>query len=95
MRLPVFILALSVSTFAAAQQQTEPQQTQQQLDKQTQERVRVERAAGGTRQITPEENASANAGAGPHLSRPGSGQHRQQVESKSAPAEQSSSGATR
>ena len=82
MRLPVFVLALSVSTFATAQQRTEPQEPQQQLDKQTQERLRVERAAGGVRQVTPEEKASADAGAGPHITRPKSGQSSKRVDDK-------------
>jgi hypothetical protein len=52
------------------------------LDKDTQTRIRVDRAAGGTGNITPEEKASANAGAGPHLSRPATGKSRKSVENK-------------
>jgi hypothetical protein len=100
MRLAVFISSLGFAAIAVAQQpqQQPPQQKpqeQQQIDKQTLERLRVERAAGGVRELTPEEKASANAGAGPHRSRPQSGQSDERVEDKTGGGEQSSRGATR
>ena len=99
MRMAVFISSLGFATIAVAQQPQQPSQQQpqeqQQIDKQTLERLRVERAAGGVRELTPEEKASANAGAGPHRSRPRSGQSGERVEDKSGGGEQSSRGATR
>jgi hypothetical protein len=96
MRLAMFISSLGFAAIAVAQA-PQPQQKpqEQQIDKQTLERLRVERAAGGVRELTPEEKASANAGAGPHRSRPRSGQSGERVEDKSSGGEQSSRGATR
>jgi hypothetical protein len=99
MRLAIFISSLGFAAIAVAQQPQQPPQQkpqeQQQIDKQTLERLRVERAAGGVRELTPEEKASANAGAGPHRSRPRSGQSDERVEDKTGGGEQSSRGATR
>jgi len=96
MRSLVFIGAMGISLLAAAQQQQpQPQSQPQQIDKETQERLRVERAAGGVRQITPEEKASADAGAGPHQTRPSSGQSRKRADDKTIPGEESSRGGTR
>ena len=96
MRSLAFISLCSFATLVAAQAQ-QPRQEQQNLDKQAVERLRVERAAGGVRQITPEEKANANAGAGPHDRRQASGKSNEVVEQKGAPSnnEQSSSGKTR
>jgi hypothetical protein len=43
-----------------------PAAAPQELDKDTQTRIRAERFAGGLGNITPEEKANANVGAGPH-----------------------------
>jgi hypothetical protein len=60
MRKTIFAIVLGLATaLAVAQQEQKP-------DKDAQDRIRAERAAGGARQITPEEKAGADAGAGPH-----------------------------
>jgi hypothetical protein len=62
-----FFLALlfGISTTALAQAPAKPPQAEQ-LDKDTQTRIRAERFSGGTGNITPEEKAGADVGAGPH-----------------------------
>ena len=77
MRSLLFVL-LSCATLAVAQNQAE------QMDRATQDRVRTEGAAGGTREIKPEEKANANAGAGPHREfRPG-GESKREHDEKSS-----------
>jgi hypothetical protein len=88
MRIPLFILLAGVASTAVAQ---DPQQ----LDKETQARIRAERSAGGTGNITPEEKASANAGAGPHRTRPATPARREPREDAARPGEQPAAGATR
>jgi hypothetical protein len=63
--------------------------TEQELDKDTQTRIRAERFAGGLGNITPEEKANANVGAGPHKTRKSKGS------SKPAQDEPAGRGATR
>jgi hypothetical protein len=65
MRTPFFILVAGIALTATAQDQAKPQE----LDKDDQVRIRAERSAGGTGNITPEEKANANVGAGPHQDR--------------------------
>jgi hypothetical protein len=65
MRLPLFFLLVTFAATAAAQGSAKPQEP----DKDAQTRIRAQRSAGGLGTITPEERASANAGAGPHLER--------------------------
>jgi hypothetical protein len=63
MRNFILLFFLGLATSAAAQEKDKDK------DKATQDRVRAERSAGGTREVTPEEKAGANVGAGPHISR--------------------------
>jgi hypothetical protein len=67
MRRPLFIALLAFPAAALAQQ---PQQRDQQLDKDTQTRIRAERSAGGLGKISEQEKKGANLGAGPHKERP-------------------------
>jgi hypothetical protein len=81
------------ASWAFAQQQP-PQAKQEQLDKQTQERVRAERAAGGTHPTTPEEREGASVGEGPHKQfKPAGAARREHNESSSERA--AGRGATR
>jgi hypothetical protein len=59
MRIPVALFLLGFATAVSAQE----------LDKDTQARVRAERSAGGVGKISPEEREGANLGAGPHKER--------------------------
>ena len=63
MRNFILILALGVATSALAQEKD------QDKAKDTQDRVRAERSAGGIGKIDPDQKANANVGAGPHKSR--------------------------
>ena len=67
MRRSLFIPLLVFSAAALAQQ---PQQQPQELDKDTQTRIRTERSAGGLGKISEQEKKDANLGAGPHKERP-------------------------
>ena len=58
------LLLAGIAAAALAQQQAKPQQ--QQLDKETMERLRTEGATGGTRPPTEREKEGAAVGAGPH-----------------------------
>jgi len=62
----LFALLFGISTAALAQDPAKPPAPAQELDKDTQTRIRAERFAGGLGNITPEEKANANVGAGPH-----------------------------
>jgi hypothetical protein len=96
MRKTIFAIVLgAAAALAFAQQEQKPQpQANEQLDKDAQDRVRAERAAGGARQITPEEHAGAEAGAGPHKQfKPSGAAKRKHVED--APERQAGRGATR
>jgi hypothetical protein len=70
--LVVFLFGIATSAAAqdaakpAPQEAAKPPAAPQELDKDTQTRIRAERFAGGTGNITPEEKAGANVGAGPH-----------------------------
>ena len=82
------LLFITLTGFAAAgfAQEKPPadKEQQQQIDKETQERLRAERSAGGVRQITPEEKQGAAAGAGTHRqSRPGGAAPREPTEESS------------
>ena len=86
MRIPLFILLAGVASAGLPQE----------LDKDTQTRIRAERAAGGTGNITPEEKASANAGAGPHRTRPAAPARREPREESARPGDPpAAAGATR
>jgi hypothetical protein len=63
MRRSFFIPLLVFSAAALAQQQ--------EIDKDTQTRIRAEHSAGGVGKITDEEKKGATLGAGPHLERLG------------------------
>jgi hypothetical protein len=63
MRAQLFIALVGIAVAAIAQEKP------QELDKDEQTRIRVERSAGGLGKITPEEKANANVGAGPHKER--------------------------
>ena len=63
-----FLLLFSIFVTPALAQDKAPADPQE-LDKDTQTRIRVERSAGGLGKITDEEKAGAAAGAGPHRSR--------------------------
>jgi hypothetical protein len=63
----LFALVFGISTTALAQDPAKPPAQPQELDKDTQTRIRADRFAGGTGNITPEETANANVGAGPHM----------------------------
>jgi hypothetical protein len=65
MRATLIVLLAAIATVSSAQEQAKPQEP----DKDAQTRIRAQRSAGGLGTITPEERASANAGAGPHLER--------------------------
>jgi hypothetical protein len=68
----------------AAQDTAKPPAATQELDKDTQTRIRAERFAGGLGNITPEEKAAANVGAGPHRhSRPDGAAPREHPDSDS------------
>jgi hypothetical protein len=54
----VLVILLSAFTIAAA--------AQEQLDEQTQKRIRTEGSVGGLGKVTPEQKAGAELGAGPH-----------------------------
>jgi hypothetical protein len=58
-------LLFGISTIALAQDPAKPPAAEE-LDKDTQTRIRAERFSGGTGNVTPEEKAGANVGAGPH-----------------------------
>jgi len=78
-------LPLIFVVFAA----TAAAQNQQPMDKATQDRLRTEGAAGGTRPSTQEEREGADAGAGPHREfRPG-GVSRREHREESAKREES------
>jgi hypothetical protein len=62
----LFALLFGISITALAQDQAKPPAQSQELDKDTQTRIRAERFAGGTGEVTPQEKANANVGAGPH-----------------------------
>jgi hypothetical protein len=66
MRKSLVIFLCAIATAAAAQDASKPAPQPQELDKDTQTRIRAERFAGGQGNITPEEKANANVGAGPH-----------------------------
>jgi hypothetical protein len=73
MRILLAILLTMLSSAVAAQEKNS--------EKDTQTRIRVEGAAGGTGNITPEQKANANVGAGPHRERrPGGESSRQPQE---------------
>jgi hypothetical protein len=89
MRRSSLLFFLGFATIAFAQEPAKPQaRTQEEApDKAAQERVRVERAAGGVGRITPEEREGANLGAGPHKERHTDAARR---EPREAPADPSS-----
>jgi hypothetical protein len=66
MRKSLFIFLCGIATAAAAQDASKPAPQPQELDQETQTRIRADRFAGGLGNITPEEKANANVGAGPH-----------------------------
>jgi hypothetical protein len=70
MRKSLLIFLFGIAAGAAAQDAAKPPAPPpapaQELDKDTQTRIRAERFAGGLGNITPEEKANANVGAGPH-----------------------------
>jgi hypothetical protein len=61
-----YALLFGISSTALAQDPAKPPAQPQELDKDTQTRIRADRFAGGTGEVTPEEKANANVGAGPH-----------------------------
>jgi hypothetical protein len=74
MRILLAILLTMLSSAGAAQEKKSEKDD-------TQTRIRVEGAAGGTGNITPEQKDSANVGAGPHRERtPGGESSRQPQE---------------
>jgi len=78
------LLAAALSNPVLAQDPSKPQQT----DKEEQARIRVEGAAGGTGNITPEQKAGAAVGAGPHRERNTSAARREpQEDSKKVESE--------
>ena len=86
MRTFLFLFSILVTPALA---QDKPPADKQELDKDTQTRIRVERAAGGLGKITDEEKEGAGAGAGPHLTRPhGAARREPREESPSTPGEQ-------
>lgn len=89
MRKSLVVLLFGIATAATAQDQAKPAPAPQELDKDTQTRIRAERFAGGLGNITPEEKANANVGAGPHKTRKPKGS------SKRAQDEPADAGATR
>ena len=92
MRKSILVLLFGVAATAAAQDSKPPAATQE-LDKDTQTRIRTERSAGGLGKITPEEKEGANVGAGPHKQfKPEGAARRDPGEDAS---EQSARGATR
>jgi hypothetical protein len=79
MRTPLFILLAGIAIAATAQDhQAKPDK----LDKDEQTRIRAERSAGGTGNVTPEEKANANVGAGPHRERTGGAARREPREDR-------------
>jgi hypothetical protein len=89
----VFALLFGISATALAQDPAKPPAQPQELDKDTQTRVRAERFAGGTGEVTPEEKANANVGAGPHMQFKPEGAARR--EPREGDAGQAGRGATR
>lgn len=86
----VFLLGFFASAVA---QDKPPAQPQQELDKDTQTRIRTERSAGGLGKITPEEKANANVGAGPHRqTKPEGAAKREPVEGESERAAEQPAG---
>ena len=86
MRTFLVLLSLFVSPVLA---QDKPAADTQELDKDTQTRIRAERSAGGMGKITDEEKTGAAAGAGPHLERhTGAARREPREESPSKGAEQ-------
>ena len=67
MRKSLLVFLFGIAAGAAAQDPAKPPAQPQELDKDTQTRIRADRFAGGTGNITPEEKANANVGAGPHM----------------------------
>ena len=86
------LLTIVFAGFAAtafAQQQGQPQQEpQQQLDKDTVERLRTEGWAGGSRAPTEREKQGAADGAGPHRDFNPGGQSREEHQEDSSRREQ-------
>jgi hypothetical protein len=88
MRKSAFAIALGITAAALAQDPGK----QQEPGKDEQARIRAERAAGGVGNITPEERANADVGAGLHTHRTTKPARR---EPREEPGEQSARGATR
>lgn len=87
------LIFLSGFFASALAQDKPPAQPPQQLDKDTQTRIRTERSAGGLGNITPEEKANANVGAGPHMqTKPEGAAKREPVEGESERAAEQPAG---
>jgi hypothetical protein len=96
MRKSLVVLLFGIATAATAQDPAKPAPAPQELDKDTQTRIRAERFAGGLGNITPEEKANANVGAGPHKHAKPDGAAKREREPREGDAErQSGRGATR
>jgi hypothetical protein len=81
-------MVLMSLAFAAAAQD------QRQSDKDTQARMRSEGSAGGLGNVTPEQKAGADVGAGPHLERKPGGESKREHQEKPSERE-AGRGATR